>query len=126
MNKLEKYFYSNETRKIHKGTQLLEIYDKHFSRFIDTDVNHNPTKGTKYPIDFRTRHYQIRSLEHMEKRLFSSRYGIENKKTSNAHNKTMIANYNNMLISSDKLNYDDGIRELVKKEIIKWNILYGC
>lgn len=33
MNDLEKYFYTNNKRLIHKWTHFFEIYDRHFSRY---------------------------------------------------------------------------------------------
>jgi 23S rRNA U2552 (ribose-2'-O)-methylase RlmE/FtsJ len=39
MNDLEKYFIANTGRLIHKWKHYFEIYDRHFSRFRDTDVH---------------------------------------------------------------------------------------
>ncbi len=39
MNDLEKYFTKNTGRLIHKWRHYFEIYDRHFSRFRDTDVH---------------------------------------------------------------------------------------
>jgi len=39
MNDLEKYFLENEGRLIYKGKHYFEIYDRHFSRFRNTDVH---------------------------------------------------------------------------------------
>jgi len=39
MNDLEKYFTENNGRLIHKWKHYFEIYDRHFSRFRDTDVH---------------------------------------------------------------------------------------
>lgn len=39
MNDLEKYFTENTGRLIHKWKHYFEIYDRHFSRFRDTDVH---------------------------------------------------------------------------------------
>ncbi|WP_088890484.1 glycosyltransferase [Leptolyngbya ohadii] len=38
MNDLQLYFESNDKRLIHKWTHYFEIYDRHFSRFRNTDV----------------------------------------------------------------------------------------
>lgn len=38
MNKLEKYFYTNTGKTIHKCLHYFEIYDNHFSRFIGKEV----------------------------------------------------------------------------------------
>lgn len=38
MNELEKYFANNTGRVIHKWKHYFEIYDRHFSRFRNTDV----------------------------------------------------------------------------------------
>jgi hypothetical protein len=38
MNDLEKYFTENTGRLIHKWKHYFDIYDRHFSRFRDTDV----------------------------------------------------------------------------------------
>lgn len=39
MNDLEKYFKENKGGMIHKWIHFFEIYDRHFSRFRDTEVN---------------------------------------------------------------------------------------
>jgi len=39
MNDLEKYFTENTGRLIHKWKHYFEIYDRHFSRFRDTEVH---------------------------------------------------------------------------------------
>jgi hypothetical protein len=39
MNDLERYFASNTDRLIHKWIHYFEIYDRHFSRFRNTDVH---------------------------------------------------------------------------------------
>lgn len=39
MNDLEKYFHENTGRLIHKWKHYFEIYDRHFSRFRNTDVH---------------------------------------------------------------------------------------
>ncbi len=39
MNDLERYFINNEGRLIWKWRHYFEIYERHFSRFRDTDVN---------------------------------------------------------------------------------------
>lgn len=39
MNDLEKYFERNKSRLIHKWLHYFEIYDRHFSRFRNTDVH---------------------------------------------------------------------------------------
>ena len=39
MNDLEKYFTENTGSLIHKWKHYFEIYDRHFSRFRDTDVH---------------------------------------------------------------------------------------
>ena len=39
MYDLEKYFEENTERLIHKWKHYFEIYDRHFSRFWNTDVH---------------------------------------------------------------------------------------
>jgi hypothetical protein len=39
MNDLEKYFYDNTSRIIHKWRHYFEIYDRHFSRYRNTPVH---------------------------------------------------------------------------------------
>ncbi|GAK03996.1 hypothetical protein JCM19037_2366 [Geomicrobium sp. JCM 19037] len=39
MNKLHKYFESNDGRLIHKWIHYFDIYERHFDRFVGTDVN---------------------------------------------------------------------------------------
>lgn len=38
MNDLERYFYGNKSRLIHKWTHYFEIYDRHFARFRNKPV----------------------------------------------------------------------------------------
>jgi hypothetical protein len=85
--------------------------------------NHNPTIGKRYPTLFKSRHYQIRSDEHMNKRLFGSRFKMENGK-SNIHNKSMIDNIDKMVIPSDMLYFDNGTDELVNDQKFNWKIIY--
>ena len=39
MNDLEKYFNENKGRRIHKWKHYFDIYDRHFSKFRNTDVH---------------------------------------------------------------------------------------
>ncbi|HMH33204.1 MAG TPA: hypothetical protein VK543_09260, partial [Puia sp.] len=39
MNDLEKYFNSNTKRRIFKWHHYFEIYDRHFSRFRNKEIN---------------------------------------------------------------------------------------
>lgn len=39
MNKLREYFENNNDRLIHKWDHYFDIYERHFERFVDTDVN---------------------------------------------------------------------------------------
>jgi len=39
MNDLERYFYDNRGRLIHKWRHYFEIYDRHFARYRNTQVN---------------------------------------------------------------------------------------
>lgn len=39
MNDLEKYFYNNPGRRIHKWTHYFDIYDRHFSKFRGKEVH---------------------------------------------------------------------------------------
>lgn len=38
MNDLEKYFYSNDKRKIHKFAHYFDIYERHFARFRGKEI----------------------------------------------------------------------------------------
>ena len=39
MNDIEKYFKENTALSIHKWQHYFDVYDRHFSRFRDTDVH---------------------------------------------------------------------------------------
>jgi len=39
LNDLEKYFFNNKNKRIHKESNYFEIYDRHFSKFRGKDIN---------------------------------------------------------------------------------------
>ena len=85
--------------------------------------NGNPPKGgDRYPIPFKSCHYEMRSLEQLKKKLSDRQKSIKNAKGHN-HTKEMLAmSITDLLslINPDKLYYDDGEKELIKKTSYNW------
>jgi len=83
--------------------------------------NHNPAKGHKYPRNFNTCHYQIRSEEQMAKRN-AGRVGLR-RGGANYHFDYMAKNLDAFRVPPEKLHYDSG-GELDLTEIYDWSPAY--
>jgi|KBSMisStandDraft_5_1062788.scaffolds.fasta_scaffold169003_2 glycosyltransferase involved in cell wall biosynthesis len=86
--------------------------------------NHNPLDGKKVPDLFNLRHYPMRSLEQMRRRLDKDRAGLQ-RNGANYHYDNMMVHPEKLLIPSEQLHYDDGIRELDPVPIFNWRTIYG-
>jgi hypothetical protein len=98
------------------------VYAWRASRMNVRRFNHNPAEGTKYPVHFNTCHYHVRSEEHLVKRL-EGRIGLA-KDRMNVHFDSMERNRALMRIPADRLNFDDGIRDLSKVQTFDWTQIY--
>jgi glycosyltransferase involved in cell wall biosynthesis len=86
--------------------------------------NTNAIPGKKYPINFNTCHYQVRSEAHMFKRI-ESRVGLSNG-LANFHFDYMANNIKDLYIRSNQLHFDDGISDLSLEQIFDWRkYVYG-
>lgn len=85
--------------------------------------NHNPALGSKYPVHFNTCHYNVRSHEHLKKRI-ASRIGLSRGR-KNWHFDFMAINARNLVLRSDQLNFDDGVSELSREQVFDWTKVYG-
>ncbi len=86
--------------------------------------NTNAIPGAKYPINFNTCHYQVRSEAHMLKRI-QSRVGLS-RGLANFHFDYMARNVRSQYIKASDLNRDDGIHELSLEQTFDWRkYVYG-
>lgn len=91
---------------------------------IRENFNHNPPLGAKYPPNFSLRHYPMRSFEQMQRRLRSDRAGLR-RGPSNYHYDNMSHWPERLVISPEKLHFDDGRSELDHSVIFDWRSIYG-
>lgn len=106
------------------GTDLPKVFSWRASKMNKRFWNHNPALGLKYPKKFNARHYQMRSLEQMRKRLFERTAGLR-RGGYNIHNDFMFKVLDKLIITSDELYYDDGKSELRLDEKFNWQSIYG-
>lgn len=83
--------------------------------------NHNPAEGLRYPVNFNTCHYHIRSEAHLEKRI-RDRTGLS-RGTMNTHFDSMERNRALMRIPARTLNLDNG-GELSLQQTVAWARIY--
>ena len=87
------------------------------------EFNHNPANGMRYPLLFNTCHYQVRSREHLIKRI-ESRVGLS-KGAANYHFDYMKNNISKLYIDSNQLNFDNG-GNLSLEQVFDWSkYVYG-
>lgn len=84
--------------------------------------NHNPVSGIKYPANFNLRHYPMRDLDQMMRRLLKDRVNLE-RNGKNFHYKNMEKN--DLLINSTELLFDDGVKDLLDLPKFNWSKIYG-
>ena len=85
--------------------------------------NHNPAEGLKYPVNFNTCHYQMRSEEQLIKRV-NGRIGLS-KGAMNLHFDFMEQNRAKLHIPAERLHLDDGVSDLSKVQTFDWREIYG-
>lgn len=83
--------------------------------------NHNPPPGQRYPTNFNTCHYQVRSATHLEKRL-ADRSGMS-RGSMNTHFDAMERNRARMRIPSEMLHLDCG-NDLSLQQTVNWAKIY--
>lgn len=99
------------------------IYAWRASSMNIREFNHNPAIGERYPVLFNTCHYQVRSEQHLIKRI-NGRVGLT-KGNQNYHFDYMRNNIKDLFISPDSLNYDNG-DELSLDQVFDWTkYVYG-
>ncbi|HWK07197.1 MAG TPA: glycosyltransferase family 2 protein [Puia sp.] len=88
--------------------------------------NHNPIDGRKLPYHFNLRHYPMRTIEQMHRRLNKDRAGLE-RNGSNFHynNMTIAREQNKLHVNPELLHIDDGVSELDPAVKFNWRELYG-
>lgn len=88
--------------------------------------NHNPVQGEKYPVNFNLRHYQARSRQQIENRLFVERPHIKTGEDgANYHYDNMRRTLGTITLRADQLHYDDGDSGLSHEPIYQWEDIYG-
>jgi glycosyltransferase involved in cell wall biosynthesis len=85
--------------------------------------NHNLPLGRKHPRPFVTRHYQVRSEAHLQRRN-RDREGLS-RKLENYHFDYMRRNASRLFVPAAALHFDDGVSELDRREIFDWRPLIG-
>lgn len=86
--------------------------------------NHNVVDGDQYPALFNIRHYPMRSISQMQRRLNKDRIELS-RGDQNYHYDNFNRIRDKLLLSSDQLNYDDGISDLNFTEKFNWRDIYG-
>jgi glycosyltransferase involved in cell wall biosynthesis len=86
--------------------------------------NHNPPLGDPWPTRFNLRHYSMRSRQQMLARLFRDRVNLR-RGSDNFHYENMQGVMDRLIISPDRLHYDDGRSELDPSPIFNWRSIYG-
>jgi hypothetical protein len=109
---------------------------KHYSLFPDVSprirswraevtnervFNHNPLPGKKYPVLFNLRHYPMRSLAQMKRRLTKDRVNLQRGKSNYHYN--VMKEKTSLKIPSNELHRDNG-GELNHDVIFDWNSIY--
>lgn len=86
--------------------------------------NHNKLGRFKYPINFNLRHYPMRSIDQMIKRINYDRNSIR-KGNTNFHYKNMSEKLSSLTIAPESLIYDDQIGEISYEIKFDWMKIYG-
>jgi len=86
--------------------------------------NHNPIEGSKLPYLFNLRHYPMRSLQQMLRRLNKDRAGLE-RDGANYHYNNMTLQQHKLMVDPSLLHVDDGISELDPTVTYNWRNIYG-
>lgn len=86
--------------------------------------NHNPVGAHPAPMLFNLRHYPMRSLVQMQRRLQKDRAGLQ-RGNSNYHYNNMAAREASLLIDPARLHFDVGVGELDPWPVFNWRDIYG-
>jgi Glycosyl transferase family 2 len=87
------------------------------------EFNHNPLPGRQYPVLFNLRHYPMRSLEQMKRRVHKDR-GELRRGGWNNHYENMRRWPERLIIPPESLHLDDG-GELDPSLVFDWRAVYG-
>jgi hypothetical protein len=86
------------------------------------EFNHNELEGKQYPVNFNLRHYPIRGVKQLKRRINKDRAGLR-RGNLNVHYDNMKKNYEKLQIPSENLIFDDGGElSLVRK--FDWTKVY--
>jgi len=88
------------------------------------EFNHNAPLGEQYPRNFNLRHYPMRSLGQMQRRLEVDRAGLR-RGGSNYHYENMSSWPERLTIPPEMLHFDDGVSELDSSVVFDWRSIYG-
>ena len=88
------------------------------------EFNHNVLDGEQYPVVFNLRHYPMRSVNQLQKRISKDRVDLQ-RGDQNYHFNNLKKNYDKLFLRPDQLNYDDGISILNPVEKYNWREIYG-
>lgn len=86
--------------------------------------NHNRTDGTGYPRLFNLRHYPMRSVAGMQRRLSTDRANLQHGPI-NFHYENMKKSLSTRAIRADDLHADDGTTDLDPSMKFNWKDVYG-
>jgi glycosyltransferase involved in cell wall biosynthesis len=86
--------------------------------------NHNKPHGQQWPFPFKLRHYPMRTMEQLNRRLFRDRAGIR-RGGNNYHYENMARWPSRLVIAPEQLHYDDGRSELDSTPAFDWRSIYG-
>ncbi|MDG6093595.1 glycosyltransferase family 2 protein [Acetobacter sp. AN02] len=86
--------------------------------------NHNPPEGTPWPEPFCLRHYPMRDLAQMRRRLEKDRAGLE-RDGANYHYENMKRAEQRLIIPPSSLHLDDGVSDLDPSPVFNWREIYG-
>jgi glycosyltransferase involved in cell wall biosynthesis len=86
--------------------------------------NHNPPLGRRWPFLFKLRHYPMRTLTQLNRRINIDRAGIR-KGHNNYHYENMARWPSRLNIEPRQLYFDDGKAELSVTPIFDWRTIYG-
>ena len=86
--------------------------------------NHNDLDGIRLPYYFNLRHYPMRTIEQMHRRLDKDRAGLQ-RGGNNYHYDNMAGERDSLMISPERLHEDNGISELDATVKFNWREVYG-
>ena len=86
--------------------------------------NHNPVDGEKLPWNFNLRHYPMRTVVQMNRRLDKDRANLE-RGGSNYHYDNLARYRDTLIMAPELLHYDNGTADLDPTVKYNWRDVYG-